>query len=68
MGVLSELEPKKVFRYFEEICGIPHGSYNEKQISDYLVAYAKKHGFEYYQDGLYNVVMLIPASEGYENE
>ncbi len=68
MGVLSELEPKRVFHYFEEICQIPHGSYNEKQISDYLVAYAKEHGFEHYQDGLYNVIMLIPASEGYENE
>lgn len=68
MGILSELEPKRVFHYFEEICQIPHGSYNEKQISDYLVTYAKEHGFEYYQDGLYNVVMLIPASEGYENE
>ncbi len=68
MGILSELEPKSVFHYFEEICQIPHGSYNEKQISDYLVAYAEEHGFEYYQDGLYNVVMLIPASEGYENE
>lgn len=68
MSVLSELEPKRVFHYFEEICQIPHGSYNEKQISDYLVAYAKEHGFECYQDGLYNIVMLIPASEGYENE
>ena len=68
MGILSALEPKRVFYYFEEICQIPHGSYNEKQISDYLVAYAKKHEFEYYQDGLHNVVMLIPASEGYENE
>ncbi len=68
MGVLSELEPKSVFRYFEEICGIPHGSYNEKMISDYLVEYAKEHNFEYYQDGVYNVVMLIPASEGYEKE
>ncbi len=68
MGVLTELEPKRVFHYFEEICQIPHGSYNEKQISDYLVEYAKEHNFEHYQDGLYNVVMLIPASEGYENE
>ena len=68
MGVLSELEPKRVFHYFEEICNIPHGSYNEKQISDYLVAYAKEHSFEYYQDSLYNVVMLIPASAGYEKE
>ena len=68
MGVLSDLEPKRVFHYFEEICGIPHGSYNEKVISDYLVAYAKEHGFEYVQDKLYNVLMWIPASEGYEKE
>ena len=25
MGVLSGLEPKQVFRYFEELCAIPHG-------------------------------------------
>lgn len=68
MGILSGLQPERVFHYFEEICQIPHGSYNEKQISDYLVAYAKEHGFEYYQDELYNVVMLVPASEGYEQE
>ena len=37
MAVLSELEPNKVFKYFEEICSIPHGSNNVKQISDYLV-------------------------------
>ncbi len=68
MGVLSGLEPARVFHYFEEICGIPHGSYNEKAISDYLVEYAKKQGFEYVQDELYNVLMFIPASEGYEKE
>lgn len=68
MAVLSELEPKRVFHYFEEICGIPHGSYHEKEISDYLVAFAKEHELEHYQDDLYNVVMLVPASEGYENE
>lgn len=68
MGVLSNLEPQRVFHYFEEICNIPHGSYNEKQLSDYLVAYANERGFECYQDGLYNVVMIIPASVGYEDE
>ena len=66
MGVLSNLQPEKVFYYFEEISKIPRGSYHEKQISDYLVAYAKEHDYEVFQDDLYNVVMLIPASEGYE--
>ncbi len=68
MGILSGLEPERVFYYFEEICKIPHGSYHEKAISDYLVSFARKHGFPVYQDKLYNVVMQIGASEGYENE
>ena len=42
MGVLSGLKPEKVFYYFEELCKIPHGSYHTKQISDYLVQFAKE--------------------------
>ena len=68
MGVLSGLEPERVFYYFEEICKIPHGSYQEKAISDYLVNFAKEHDLKVYQDALYNVVMLVEASEGYEKE
>ena len=34
MAVLENCEPKRVFHYFEEICKIPHGSGNTKQISD----------------------------------
>ena len=50
MAVLENCEPKRVFHYFEEICGIPHGSGNTKQISDYLVQFAKDHGLSYVQD------------------
>ena len=41
MGVCENLEPKRVFAYFEEICKIPHGSGNTKAISDYCVSFAK---------------------------
>lgn len=68
MGVLSDLKPEGVFRYFEEISQIPRGSYHEKAISDYLTAFAKKHGFDYWQDALYNVVMKVPATKGREQE
>lgn len=64
--VLANLEPKKVFHFFEEISKIPHPSYEEKQISDYLVAYAKERNLEYYQDELYNVIIIKEATEGYE--
>ncbi|MFQ9514495.1 MAG: aminoacyl-histidine dipeptidase [Eubacterium sp.] len=66
MGVLSELEPIKVFKYFEEICSIPHGSGNVKQISDYLVDFAKKHSLKYRQDEKYNVIIWKNGSKGYE--
>ena len=46
MGVTSNLEPKKVFYFFEEISKIPHGSYNTKKISDYLANFAKERGLE----------------------
>ena len=40
MGKLSHLQPERVFYYFEEICGIPHGSGDTARISDYCVAFA----------------------------
>lgn len=67
MRVLENLEPKKVFEYFEDLCRVPHGSGNTKQISDYCVDFAKKHGLSYTQDELNNVIIRKNASKGYEN-
>ena len=67
MRVFENLEPKKVFEYFEDLCAIPHGSGNTKQISDYCVDFAKKHGLSYTQDELNNVIIRKNASKGYEN-
>ena len=68
MGVLSNLEPKKVFYYFEEITKIPHGSGNVEQISNFLVDFAKAHKLFYIQDAMKNVIMVKEATPGYENE
>ena len=67
MGVLSALEPAKVFQFFEEICSIPHGSRNVEQISNYLVDFARKRGLKYRQDEKYNVVIWKDGSKGYED-
>lgn len=66
MGILSELEPKAVYRYFEEICAIPHGSKNTKQISDYCVGFAREHGLKYVQDDSNNVIIWKDGTPGYE--
>lgn len=52
--------------YFNEIAKIPHGSNNEKELSDYLVAFAKKLNLKYMQDDMYNVIIYKPATVGYE--
>ena len=43
MNNISNLEPKRVFYYFEKISGIPRGSGNTDAISNYLVSFAKEH-------------------------
>ena len=66
MPVLEKLKPARVFHFFEELCAIPHGSGNTKAISDYCVRFARSHGFEHYQDELNNVIIIKPATQGYE--
>ena len=67
MRKLAGLEPQAVFRYFEDICAIPHGSYNTKAISDYLVDFAKANNLRYIQDELNNVILFADATPGYED-
>ena len=67
MSVLSGISPTEVFRFFEEICNIPHGSRDTKKISDYLVEFAKERNLKYIQDELNNVIIFKPGTKGYEN-
>lgn len=67
MAVLETLKPERVFYYFEEICKIPHGSGNTRQISDYLVQFATERKLRFIQDEMGNVIIFKEASKGYEN-
>lgn len=64
---LEELLENPIFYYFNEISKIPHGSFNEKELSDYILHWAKELGFVAVQDGLNNLLIKKPASKGYEN-
>ncbi|NBH81802.1 aminoacyl-histidine dipeptidase [bacterium C-53] len=66
MDVLKALQPQAVFSYFEDICRIPHGSGNTKEISDYLVSFAKEHSLSHTQDEMGNVIIVKEASKGFE--
>ena len=67
MAVLENLEPKRVFGFFEAMCAIPHGSGNTQAISDWLVAFAKERKLEVHQDQLGNVIIIKEGTPGYEN-
>ena len=58
----------KAYKYFCELCKIPHGSGNEKAISDYMVAFAKEKGLDAVQDKWLNVLIRKPGSKGREND
>ena len=58
MKVLENLQPASVFKYFEEITQIPHGSKNVEKISNYLVDFAKEHNLKYIQDESKNVIIF----------
>lgn len=68
MGVLSAIEPQSVFSFFEEISQIPHGSGNEKQLSDHIRKFAQKKGLFCIQDTWDNLIIIKEASPGYEEE
>ena len=67
MGVLSDLEPKAVFGFFESLCAIPHGSHHTGAVSEYLVAFARQRGLRYRRDEADNVIIWKDAAPGYED-
>ena len=65
--ILSDsLEPKEVFKYFEEICAIPHGSGNTEAIRQYLCDFAGKHDLDHVTDAVGNVIIYKSAAPGHE--
>ena len=68
MTELSNLEPKSVFRYFEEISAVPRGSGHTDKISDYCVNFAKNHNFKYIREDIGNVIIFKDGTSGRENE
>ncbi|MDE7260905.1 MAG: aminoacyl-histidine dipeptidase [Oscillospiraceae bacterium] len=65
--VLENLEPKKVFQFFEELTRIPHGSGNTAAASDWAVRFARERGLRHRRDEMGNVVIWKNASPGYED-
>ncbi len=64
---MSELQPTRVWHYFEAISQIPRESGNEAAVSDYLYNAAQQMGLQAVQEPCGNVIIYKPASAGYES-
>ncbi len=64
---LANLEPKEVWKHFDEIAKIPRASTKEAQAREYILGVAKRLGLKATQDAVGNVVVSKPARPGREN-
>ena len=67
MSVITNLEPKLLWKHFDEIRKIPRCSGDEKAAGDYVVAVAEQNHCIYERDNVGNVVVKVPATPGHEN-
>lgn len=65
---LEELQEHDVFKNFSDICKIPHPSFEEKALSDYILNWAKNLGLKVKQDEYHNLLITKPATKAYENK
>ncbi len=66
MSVVAHLEPKSLWKYFDEIRKIPRGSGDEKAAGDYVLKVAKDLGLKGIRDKEGNVVIYKKATPGHE--
>jgi dipeptidase D len=68
MSIVDNLEPKLLWKRFEEITKIPRCSKHEEKIRQYLLDFAKQEKLKSKTDKSGNVLITKPASPGMENK
>ncbi len=64
---ITDLEPKLLWKHFDEIRKIPHCSGSEEKIAEYVMSFAREKGFEADKDKVGNVMVRVPATPGHED-
>jgi dipeptidase D len=63
---LATLEPKGLWRHFDEIRRIPRPSKHEERIAAHVVSWAESRGFAVARDTAGNVIVHVPATKGHD--
>lgn len=67
MSELSQLSPQPLWDIFAKICAIPHPSYHEEQLAQYILSWAAEQGFATDRDEVGNILIRKAATPGLEN-
>lgn len=65
-AVLGKLEPKLLWKHFEEICNHPHPSKFEGPLAKYIYDFGKKNKLKTIKDDFGNIIIKKPATPGKE--
>ncbi len=68
MSVIENIEPKLVWKHFDDIRKIPRCSKHEEKIREHILDFAKKHNLKAKTDKTGNVVIIKPGTPGMENK
>jgi dipeptidase D len=63
---LDSLEPKLLWKNFDDIRAIPRPSKHEERIIEHVAAWARSHDFEVLKDAAGSMSIQVPATPGHE--
>lgn len=67
MSEITQLTPKLLWKWFDQICAIPHPSYQENELAEFIVNWAKQKGLYAKRDEVGNVLIRKTATVGMEH-
>lgn len=64
---LDNLEPRSLWKHFDDIRQVPRPSKKEGKIRDHMKKFAADNNFELVEDAAGNIVIKVPATAGHES-
>ncbi len=66
MTQINTLEPRHVWKHFDDIRKVPRPSRHEEKIREHILGWARERGLEARVDKIGNTVITVPATKGRE--
>ncbi len=67
MTFVETLEPRALWRHFDQILTIPRGSGNEAAVREHIIGIAERAGLQHKVDAMGNLMVRKPGTAGFED-